>query len=59
MWFPTFLGHTKAIYALFLEQESGEFLASALGTIGMFILSACIIGASLVLGKKIGELFRA
>ena len=50
---------TKAIYALFLEQESGEFLASALGVIGMVILSACIIGASLVLGKKIGELFRA
>ena len=50
---------TKAIYVLFLEQESGEFLASALGVIGMLILSACIIGASLVLGKKIGELFRA
>ena len=50
---------TKAIYALFLEQESGEFLASALGVIGMLILSACIIGASLVLGKKAGELFRA
>lgn len=50
---------TKAIYALFLEQESGEFLASALGVIGMVILSACIISASMVLGKKIGELFRA
>lgn len=50
---------TKAIYVLFLEQESGEFLASALGVIGMLILSTCIIGASLVLGKKIGELFRA
>ena len=50
---------TKAIYVLFLEQESGEFLASALGVIGMLILSACIISASLVLGKKMGELFRA
>lgn len=50
---------TKAIYALFLEQESGEFLASALGVIGMVILSTCIILASLALGKKIGELFRA
>ena len=50
---------TKAIYVLFLEQESGEFLASALGVVGMLILSACIIGASLVLGKKMGELFRA
>ena len=50
---------TKAIYALFLEQGQGEFLASALGMIGMVIISSCIIGASLVLGKKIGELFRA
>ena len=50
---------TKAIYTLFLEQESGEFLASALGVIGMVILSTCIILASLALGKKIGELFRA
>ena len=50
---------TKAIYSLFLEQESGEFLASALGVIGMVILSTCIILASLALGKRIGELFRA
>lgn len=50
---------TKAIYALFLEQGSGEFVASALGLIGMAILTACILGASLVLGKKMGELFRS
>ena len=50
---------TKAIYVLFLEQGEGEFLASALGIIGMIIIAACIIGASLALGKKIGELFRA
>ena len=50
---------TKAIYALFLEQGSGEFVASALGMVGMAILVACIMGASLILGKKMGELFRA
>jgi len=50
---------TKAIYALFLEQGSGEFVASALGIIGMAILASCIMGASLVLGKKMGELFRS
>ena len=50
---------TKAIYVLFLEQGSGEFLASALGVIGMLILSCCILGASLLLGKKMGELFRS
>ncbi len=50
---------TKAIYALFLEQGDGEFTASALGMIGMLILTACIMGASLILGKKMGELFRS
>jgi iron(III) transport system permease protein len=50
---------TKAIYVLFLEQGSGELLASALGVIGMIILAACIMGASLLLGKKMGELFRS
>lgn len=50
---------TKAIYALFLEAGSGELVASALGMIGMVILTACIMGASLILGKKMGELFRS
>lgn len=50
---------TKAIYSLFLEQGDGEFIASALGVIAMFILAACIMGASLILGKKMGELFRS
>jgi iron(III) transport system permease protein len=50
---------TKAIYALFLEQGKGELIASALGVIGMLILTACIMGASLILGKKMGELFRS
>tara|TARA_Y100000310_G_scaffold286082_1_gene309969 strand:+ start:6041 stop:7708 length:1668 start_codon:yes stop_codon:yes gene_type:complete len=50
---------TKAIYALFLEAGSGEFIASALGMIGMLILTACILGASLILGRKMGELFRS
>ena len=50
---------TKAIYALFLEQGSGEFVASALGVIGIVILASCIMGASMILGKKMGELFRS
>lgn len=50
---------TKAIYSLFLEQGSGELLASALGMVGMLILALCIMGASLILGKKMGELFRS
>lgn len=50
---------TKAIYALYLEQGSGEFVASALGVIAMVILAACILAASAILGKKMGELFRS
>lgn len=50
---------TKAIYALFLEQGSGEFVASALGVISMVILTACILGSSVILGKKMGEMFRS
>jgi iron(III) transport system permease protein len=50
---------TKAIYVLFLEQGSGEFTASALGIIAMMILTVCILGASLILGKKMGEMFRS
>lgn len=50
---------TKAIYALFLEQGTGEFVASALGVIGMIILTVCFLGASMILGKKMGELFRS
>ncbi|SMF76452.1 ABC transporter permease [Pseudobacteriovorax antillogorgiicola] len=50
---------TKAIYVLFLEQGSGELVASALGMVGMLILTVCIMGSSLILGKKMGELFRS
>lgn len=50
---------TKVIYSLYLEQGSGELTASALGMIAMVILVICIMGASLVLGKKMGELFKS
>jgi iron(III) transport system permease protein len=50
---------TKAIYAMYLEQGSGEFVASALGMIAMLILAACILGSSLILGKKMGAMFRS
>lgn len=50
---------TKAIYVLFLEQGSGELVASALGILAMILLAVCIMGASVILGKKMGELFRS
>jgi iron(III) transport system permease protein len=50
---------TKVIYALYLEQANGEFVASALGIISMLILTICILVASVLLGRRMGELFRA
>ena len=50
---------TKSIYSLYEEQGEGEFIASALGVVSMLILGACILGASTILGKKMGELFRS
>jgi iron(III) transport system permease protein len=49
---------TVAIYDLFGALGSGEGMASALGVWSMVFLALTIIGASLVLGKKLGALFR-
>jgi iron(III) transport system permease protein len=50
---------TKVIYALYLEQATGEFVASALGVISMLLLAGCFFVASIILGRRMGELFRA
>ena len=50
---------TKAIYAFYLEQGNGEFVASALGMFAMLVLSLSIFGAAKALGQKMGELFKA
>ena len=50
---------TKAIYELFQLLGSGRGLASALGVWAMVFLGVTILGASLLLGKKMGALFRA
>ncbi|MEM9017841.1 MAG: ABC transporter permease subunit, partial [Verrucomicrobiota bacterium] len=49
---------TKAIYALVSSLGTGANLASALGTWAMVFLAVTITGAGLVLGKKMGALFR-
>ncbi|MEM6910968.1 MAG: iron ABC transporter permease [Verrucomicrobiota bacterium] len=49
---------TKAIYELFGTLGNGHLLASALGVWAMVFLAICIFGASIVLGKKLGSLFR-
>ena len=49
---------TKAIYELYNLLGDGRFIASALGVWAMCFLGICLIGASLILGKKLGTLFR-
>ncbi|MCF7787767.1 MAG: iron ABC transporter permease [Prosthecobacter sp.] len=49
---------TKAIYTLVLALGSGPNLASALGVWAMIFLAVTILGAGLILGKKLGALFR-
>ena len=49
---------TKAIYELYQLLGEGPFIASALGVWAMAFLAVTILGASLVLGKKLGAIFR-
>ncbi len=49
---------TKAIYALISALGNGHHLASALGVWAMLFLGVTIIGAGIILGQKLGALFR-
>jgi iron(III) transport system permease protein len=49
---------TKAIMELFQLLGDGKFIASALGVWAMVFLGVTIIGMSLLLGKKLGAIFR-
>jgi iron(III) transport system permease protein len=49
---------TKAIMALFELLGDGKFIASALGVWAMTFLGVAIIGLSILLGKKLGAIFR-
>lgn len=50
---------TKTIYELFQLLGTGRYLASALGVWAMAVLAVTILGSSLLLGRKLGALFRA
>ena len=50
---------TKAIYELFQLIGTGRYVASALGVWAMMFLAVTLVGSSLLLGKKLGALFRA
>jgi len=54
-----FFPMTKAIYSLDLRLADGAYIASALGVIGMIVVAACFVVASRLLGRSLGELFRA
>ncbi|MCS7033229.1 MAG: iron ABC transporter permease [Phycisphaerae bacterium] len=49
---------TKTIYELFQLIGTGKYLASALGVWAMVFLGVTILGASAILGKKMGAIFR-
>ena len=49
---------TKAIYELYQLLGDGRYVASALGVWAMVFLAVTIIGASIILGKKLGAIFR-
>ncbi len=49
---------TKAIYELLNLLGDGPYIASALGVWAMAFLAVTIIGASILLGKKLGSIFR-
>ncbi|RYD26440.1 MAG: ABC transporter permease subunit, partial [Verrucomicrobiaceae bacterium] len=50
---------TKAIYNLNAALGNGEALASALGVWAMVFLTITLIGTGMLLGKKMGAMFRA
>jgi len=49
---------TKAIYELSMLLGEGQSLAAALGVWTMLFLGATILAASVLLGKRLGALFR-
>ena len=50
---------TKAIYTLFDRLGDGPGLASAMGVWAMALLAITLLGASALIGKKMGAIFRA
>jgi iron(III) transport system permease protein len=52
---------TRTIYRIYSGEYSitGEAVASALGVWAMMLLAATLVGASLLMGKRLGAIFRA
>ncbi|MEO0476475.1 MAG: ABC transporter permease subunit, partial [Planctomycetota bacterium] len=49
---------TKAIWTLYNRLGDGQYIASAMGVWGMALLAVTLIGASVLMGKKLGAIFR-
>lgn len=49
---------TKAIYSFLNRLGDGPFIASAMGVWGMALLAVTLVGASILLGKRLGSIFR-
>jgi len=49
---------TKAIYVLVQRLGDGAYIASAMGILGMLLLTISLLLAGRLMGKKMGELFR-
>ena len=49
---------TKAIWNLSQRPLGGEYIASAMGVLGMVILTTCLLFAGRALGNRMGEIFK-
>jgi iron(III) transport system permease protein len=55
---PSHFPITKMIFEYMNRLGDGPYIASAMGVWGMALLSVTLFGASLLLGKKLGSIFR-
>ncbi len=49
---------TKAIFEMFQRLGDGPHIAAALGVWGMALLAVTMVGATMLLGKRLGAIFR-
>jgi iron(III) transport system permease protein len=49
---------TRAIFGFMDRLGDGPYIASAMGVWGMALLTVTLVGASVMLGKKLGSIFR-
>lgn len=50
---------TRAIYTLFERLGDGPYIASAMGVWGMIVLTLTLVGTSVLIGRKMGAIFKA